>query len=352
MSLVSQLTTLATRIATEFKAVRSEITSLEGKTIRSPNYIINGGMDIWQRGTSFAPITNGGYAADRWQAIASVAPASRSVFRNALSGAIPEIEDVSYYLRSSINTIGSGTNPRMRYYVEDVATLAGKTVTLSWYGKNNIAGSYRTLLSQGFGTGGSTAVTVFDTNIAYSTSWQRLSVTFVMPSIVGKTIGTGSYLLIDFFQAATSGNLLDITGIQLEEGDTPTPFRRNANSLQGELAACQRYYWRMNAEAAYGVFGIGASVNTLISSIQIRLPVSMRTIPSTLETSGTPSNYSVTRPGIAGYAATSLSINSPNTSSNLVTLLVNSATLPSAGLPVTLEANGVASAFLGFSAEL
>jgi hypothetical protein len=56
----------------------------------------------------------------------------------------------------------------------------------------------------------------------------------------GKTIGANSFLDITLFGAIN--NALDIWGVQLEAGPVATPFRRNANSIQGELAACQRYY--------------------------------------------------------------------------------------------------------------
>ena len=283
-------------------AVESRATVLEARNM-SYNYIINGAMDIWQRGTSFAPVTNGAFTADRWQAQASVASTSRTIQQIALAGAIPEIEEVKYYLRSTVNTIGSGTNTRLRYKVEGADTLAGKTVTFSWYAKQNFAGNYRVLIQQNFGTGGSASVTAYDANTTYTTSWQRYSVTFVMPSIGGKTIAEDSFIQIELFQADTTGGVLEVTAVQLEAGYTTTPFRRNAPSIQAELAACQRYCYVKNHDGLDLMWGWGRwESNTFYCVFQH--PVRMRALPSF--TLVTPTGLQVVDPTVAWYTVASI----------------------------------------------
>jgi hypothetical protein len=84
--------------------------------------------------------------------------------------------------------------------------------------------------------------------------------------------------LPDFAQnwCATSGATFDITGVQLEVGDTATPFEHR--SYGDELARCQRYYYEAELTTAW--FN-DASLNINDFSVQsIPFPVSMRAKPT------------------------------------------------------------------------
>jgi len=310
----------------------------------SRNCVINGGMDIWQRGTSFAPIVNNAYSADRWRAVASVAPSSRSVLRVALDNAIDDLQNVSYFLRSSVNTIGSGTNVRMRTHIEDVTTLANQPVVLSWWGKHTTATSLQVVVSQDFGSGGSALVDAFNSTVAYTTAWQRFEVTFTMPTLAGKTVGTNDNVRIDFFQAAATGSVLDITGVQLEAGSSATEFRRVGSSIQAELAACQRYYYRINADANEW-YGPGAVASATTFRGHVGFPVTMRVEPSAVETTGTAANYGL----LIGAASTAsaVAVSSSTTRGMGLNMTSSGMTAGVAGMFRSEAANG----FLGFSAE-
>jgi hypothetical protein len=170
--------------------------------------------------------------------------------------------------------------------IEDVRTFAGQTVTLSFWAKADASRSIRPILIQRFGSGGSSNVTT-DTasNVDLTTSWTRYTRTFTLPSIVGKTIGDNNSLGLNLdSQSLNATQTIDIWGVQLEAGPVATPFRRNANSLQGELAACQRYYWRSGPGALYlGHPTAGFVFTSTDARLLIFNPVTMRATPSSVE---------------------------------------------------------------------
>lgn len=199
----------------------------------SPNHLINGAMDIWQRGTSF---TSTGYGADRWYLPISNATVSQ------------ETSDLPAGFRYGIKYVTTATGfAQFNQAIErdTVISLRGKTVTFSAYVK--ISGSFSgNWANQAYYSNSTDAYSSLTTivpgsakNVASSatSSWTRITNTFTVPS---DAVGLRIENLPDV-QSAT-GATVRMTGMQLEEGSIATTFRRNANSLQGELAACQRYF--------------------------------------------------------------------------------------------------------------
>jgi len=245
----------------------------------SPNYIINGGFDIWQRGTSFSAA---GYTADRWNVVAASGQTVAVSQQTFTPGAAPVVGyEGTYYSR----IVWSGTPSGYFWYnqkVEDVRTLSGQTVTLSFWAKASTATSaLNSTIEFNMGTGGSGGVTLNGSALSITTSWARYSTTFTLPSMSGKTIGTNSYLDVRLLQGNSSvaGINIDIWGAQLESGAVATPFRRNANSLQGELAACQRYYQVISTSPAdVNIMGVRESATQFTATFW--LPVTLRSIPT------------------------------------------------------------------------
>jgi hypothetical protein len=139
-------------------------------------------------------------------------------------------------------------------------------------------------MRQNFGTGGSAQVT-FGTNTFLTTDkWQRFVFTFEVPSMFGKTIGANSWMGPNFLQAFAAGSVLDLWGVQLEAGTGATPFRRNANSIQGELAACQRYHYRISTPAGNGsLWPLGTTESSTVLTAPNQNPVVMRVAPTSVE---------------------------------------------------------------------
>jgi len=212
------------------------------------NLIINGAMNVAQRGTSF---TANGYGLDRWKTFNSGGTATLSQ-QTFASGSSPEVGLDTYVriVRSSPSGI---------YYfaqrVEDVRKSDGATLTLSFYAKASSATTIPCRITQDFGTGGSAVVNITAQNSNVTTSWQKFSLTFNMASLSGKTVGTGSNFELVFDIPATTATI-EITGVQLEVGDTATPFEHR--SYGDELARCQRYYQR-SVQTVGTVFSFGDS---------------------------------------------------------------------------------------------
>ena len=189
--------------------------------------------------------------------------------------------------------------------IESVRTLANQTATISFWAKTS-SGTPQTSVSlqQNFGTGGSPSATVI-TKLApftLSTSWARFSVTTTVPSINGKTIGTaGDSLNIDIWASAGSGLSLysdigvqnatiQIWGVQIESGSVATPFQTATGTIQGELAACQRYFLSNSQVITWQ----GNATNTLGYTVSTTFPVQMRSAPTVTASAVNQSNFNGT----------------------------------------------------------
>jgi hypothetical protein len=203
------------------------------------NAIINGGFDVWQRGTSFTPSSSLIYTADRFFGFNSgngSMTVSRQTFTpgNTISGYEPQ-----FFLRTVVASVGTSTLFNLGQRIEDVRKFAGQTVTVSFWMKSDASRTVTGFAYQLFGTGGSTFTTTQYGTFNVTTSWQRFTATVNIPSISGKTIGTDSYLAIELnLPAATQTT--EIWGMQVEAGSVATPFEQRP--IGTELALCQRYY--------------------------------------------------------------------------------------------------------------
>jgi hypothetical protein len=233
--------------------------------ILSQNYLINGGFDIWQRGTTTTSSTV--YLADRWLHLSSAG--TQTVSR---STDVPADMGLLYSL-SFAST--NGTNPSIIQRIEsaNAINIAGHTVTLSLWAKSTVgtAGlSWSTATPASTDTWSGSTTDQSGTFTASMTvgEWTRYSATFVVAA--GAT--TGYQIIINRSVTTTSTTTL-FAGVQLEEGSVATPFRRNAPSIQAELTACQRYYW-VGGNSATGVMN-----NATSARFSIQYPITMRVAP-------------------------------------------------------------------------
>jgi hypothetical protein len=252
------------------------------------NKIINGDFGIWQRGTSFA--TNV-YCADRWLTESDgTAPVTQQTFT---AGTAPVAGyEGTFFLRQARTASGSFQIITQR--IEDVRTFAGQTVTVSFYAKADSSVTNEPGVRQVFGGGGSSTVEISGSTQTITTSWARYSFTVSVPSISGKTIGTNSNFSIRPIRIVDAlAHTVDVWGVQVEAGSTASPFQTATGTVQGELAACQRYYQRVNLTTGAVRFGVGASNTTTGAAITFIYPVTMRIRPTALEQSGVAGDYQI-----------------------------------------------------------
>jgi hypothetical protein len=315
------------------------------------NEIINGAMQISQRGT--VTIGASGYCLDRYKyAVASAIPTGTISQQTFTPGTAPVAGyEGSNFARINVTANAGCTALSFENQIEDVRTLAGQTATFSFYAKADAAATLGSVsFVQNFGSGGSGEVyTDFTMNSTSLTSnWVRYTGTITVPSISGKTIGTGSYVRI-LVQTPLSGGVVrngtyDYWGWQLEAASTASPFQTASGTLQGELALCQRYYYRSTAGSAYANFGVGSASTTTNAIITVPLIVSMRTSPASVEYS------TLTLGDGAGINAIS-ALTMTQTTPQMVQVEATSSSLTQFRL-YRLLANNSTSGYLGFSAEL
>jgi hypothetical protein len=313
------------------------------------NKIINGDFGVWQRGTSFSNPADGTFSADRWKSFSNGTGVTRTISQQTFTPGTAPVAgyEGTFFYRYAVSVAGTGNTYHIfDQNIEDVRTFAGQTATLSFWAKADAARTVAVNFYQSFGSGGSGDVSVTAQNASVTTSWQRFTLTYAIPSISGKTIGTNSFLALRFTQPAGVTMTMDYWGVQVEESSVATAFQTATGTIQGELAACQRYYYRMAAEAAYTIFGYGGSVSTTVAAINIPYPVTMRTTPSSLDASA----IAVQEDFAGGVIAATLTLSAATKFSGNLDATVAS------GLtkfrPERILANNNAAAFVGFNAEL
>jgi len=329
------------------------------------NKIINGDFRINQR--SFTSTTiSGSYSFDRWVQFNGGTTGTLTITPQTFTlGAAPVTGYEGKNFVQCVTDSGASADTYALFVqkIESVRTLAGQTATISFWAKA-ASGTPKigVELSQSFGSGGSPSAE-FQTPVGavtISNSWARYSFTVAVPSISGKTIGTNnddSTLVSLWFSAGSNfaartssiglqNATFHIWGVQIEAGSNATAFQTATGTIQGELAACQRYYWRQTGSSAYTILAYGGTASSTLGVMSITFPVTMRTSPTSLDysTLGAQENFigGVTSgtPTIAG-ATTSLGNFDFTVASGLTQYR-----------PLRVLTNNNANGYIGFSAEL
>jgi hypothetical protein len=253
------------------------------------NKIINGAFNVWQRGTSAAvPSNTSAFLADRFFIFMLGTYSATQSQQTFTPGTAPVSGyESQYFWRNTISSItGTLDFNRFGQRIEDVRTFAGQTVTVSFWAKAGASASWTPKLFQEFGSGGSSTVVTNGTAVSITTSWTRFTQTFTVPSISGKTVGAGSMLSFIIDMPLTGAQTNDVWGVQVEQGSTATAFQTATGTIQGELSAAQRYY-ALIASGTELCISMGANYTATQADGFLPFPITMRTTPTLVATSGT-----------------------------------------------------------------
>lgn len=331
------------------------------------NVLINGGMDIWQRGTTVKYNSGqGAYGPDRWCG-AHQYQTSRTQRVSVTSTSADLWAPYACRVSNPSSTENAaGSRMRLEQKVEALNTypLRNRTVTLSFWIRFSAANFTATSGSYGnfsYVIGAYTSTTDSATNTtandvqtsasitagSFPTTWTKYTMTYLVPAT---TNNIEVIFGMDSLGIHTSSdvNWYEITQVQLEANYQPTPYEQRPYSIELEL--CQRYYERYNAEAggtyttapigANGYYSTTNSYPTVMFKVQKRIEEPSMTVSAV-------GHFTVYTTGV-GLNPTTIAID--NISSHGVSLRVITAAATSGAFATTYITNS--NGFLAIDAEL
>jgi len=244
------------RFNSEGNSVYDRISHLSNK-----NKLINGGFDIWQRGTSSSSF---GFLADRYSVDTggTVTITQERIVDNVNGNSLK-------VTATSSNTGYIDCAQRLEKY----KSLSNKTFTYGGWIKSNSSNARIRVESALTGTPG---VDVWLSE-AHSGNgqWEFLSITIDIGDITASTQFIVDFIIYGADNEAvviTSGDYIEARQLQFEEGSVVTPFEQRP--IGYELNLCQRYY-------NYGkALFQGYVATNILCAVQQQYPVEMRIAPT------------------------------------------------------------------------
>ena len=354
------------------------------------NLIINGAMNVAQRGTSST--TNGYGTVDRFRVAygnTDEAPTQEQV--DVASGTTPYTLGFrkAFKVTNGNQTSGAGAsdNTYMLYTIEaqDVvcsgwnSLSSSSNITLSFWVKSSVSQNfYGNLVS----LDGTSQGYTYETGTLTANTWTKITKTIPGNSNIQIDNNNEGGLLLEFliFRGTsqtgsvtlnqwrtydssvrnpdmtstwytTNDATFEITGVQLEVGSVATDFEHR--SYAQELALCQRYLYVLVDQAGEStqrpVANLAGYTNSYLYG-DIDLPVDMRTPPTIVSASGT--NYFLLYGGGGTTGVYAPQVYSARQSTSVCELqVIGAATNIVAGAPYFMRTNN-ASAYVHFWAEL
>ncbi len=313
-------------------------------SVAGKNAVINGGFDYWQRGTSLALTSGQVYLADRFKATCRNGAGTQSRYSLTLSESAT-CANLKYAYQFDIATGATNASPRIYHVLEDAFYYHGRTMTVSFYAKASKSITVGASADLIFNNADNMSSTL---NASLTTSWQRFSYTFTLSPSGTYNSATDYGLILMWDTPMNDTYTVYMTGVQIENGSTMTQFSRAGGTLQGELAACQRYYLKYGGNQAYETFpGVLISYSTTQGEGPIAFKSTMRTTPTV-----TFSTLKISDVATYNIAVSNLTITTNVSGPDAAYLVFTVAGGVTAGKTNLLRTDGSTSGYLAFSAEL
>jgi len=272
------------------------------------NLIINGAMNVAQRGTSAVTAT-ANFPVDRFR----VDHSTDGAFTGEQSTDVPSDQGFTKSMKYQTTTADSSLAANQYFYTRHIieglnsahlmfGSSSAKTVTLSFWVKSSLTGTFGgSVWNDGFNRSYPYSYTISAAN-----TWEKKTITitgdtsgtWLTTNGRGINIGWGLGLGSDYSGTAgawAASGLLSvtgatsligtlnatwyITGVQLEVGDTATDFEHR--TYADELIKCQRYCLVLDSGIVYGTYGfVGFAENSTTAKVIMSFPVHMRAAPS------------------------------------------------------------------------
>jgi hypothetical protein len=274
------------------------------------NTIINGGMNIWQRGTSFAAVTPGTYSADRWR----YGKAGAVVHTISRDTTVPN-SNTNYSIKLDVTTadasLAAGDYCYINHRVEGYNFLkyVGKSATLQFWVRDSKTGTH----AVSFVNSGAdrSYVAEYEIQAADTWEWKQIQIDFDYSGgtwdytnglglrigftlAVGSTFQTtaGAWQNGNYLGTANTVNSVDntsnnfyLSNVKFELGSIATNYHEV--DIAKEVERCERYYQKTyNLNTTPGTITVVGSItfktcqtSTLLYEVQRIFPVRMRNTP-------------------------------------------------------------------------
>ena len=351
------------------------------------NLIINGAMQVAQRGTSTTDANS--YTADRFKVqFSGVDENPTNAQVDVAAGTTPYTLGLRKCLKvtNGNQTSGAGADDYMfiKYVVEaqDTATsgwnfkTTGSSLTLSFWVKSSVAQNFYCYIEM---PDSPEQVYPFETGNLSADTWTKVTKTIPGNSniVVNNDTGEGLKLFINqfwgtsftdsgrnlntwggFSSAArmpdftstwytTNDATFEITGVQLEVGSVATDFEHR--SYGDELARCYRYYQRIDGSSTNTIFGVGNVDGANQGQVLVTLGTPLRAKASSMDTTGSSGDYKFRVTTTQGCDAVP-TLHQGGFTQQFLEWHANGHGFTSGQAALGIAGNS--SAFLGFSAEL